>query len=82
MSDPVRQFVSQLIRAANEVPRLTPLERTRLFQRASVTVKDQHGDPYLAHRLSEYGRLSDGVTDEEISAWLMEAVEIIKAGQK
>ena len=78
MSGPAQRFVSELIRAANEVPALTLLERARLFQRASTAVLDQGGDPHLVHRLSEYGRLSDDATDEELSAWLLEAAEIIK----
>lgn len=78
MSDPAQRYVSELIRATNEVDKLTLLERTRLFQRASTTVLDHGGDLQLAHRLSEYGRLSDDATDEEISAWLLEAAEIIK----
>ena len=82
MSDSVNRFVSELLRAANEVQKLTPLEKTRLFQRASITVRDQDGPPELAHRLSEYGRLSDDMTDDEISARLLEAVEIIKVGKK
>ncbi len=82
MNDSVQRFISELIRAANEVDKLTPLERTRLLQRAATTVRDQGGRDDLAHRLSKYGELSDNTADQEISIWLLEAVEIIKAGRR
>jgi len=79
MTDSVRRFVSVLIRAANEVDRLTLLDRTRLFQRAATLVRDRDGPPAVAYRLSEFGRLSDNLTNEEISVYLLEAAEAIKA---
>lgn len=77
-----QRFISELIRAANEVDKLTLLERTRLLQRAATTVRDQGGRDDLAHRLSKYGELSDNVTTDEMSAWLLEAVEILKEGRR
>ncbi len=75
-------FVSELIRAANEVDRLTPLERTRLLQRASVTIRDLNGPADAAHHFSEFARLSDGLTDAEVSAVLLEAVTAITAARR
>lgn len=78
----VQQAITQLLRSANQVDKLTLLDRTRLFQWASVTLHDQGGELHLVHRLSEYGRLSDNRSDEEISRWLLEAVEILKESRK
>jgi hypothetical protein len=35
----VTDFVSELVRAANEVPKLTDLERRRLFERSVTTIR-------------------------------------------
>lgn len=91
MTDLTQRFISELIRAANEIEKLTPLERTRLFQRSATTLRDlrheigMSGMPAndgrntdVAFRLSEYGRLSDTLTDEEVSRGLLEAVEVLK----
>lgn len=71
-----------MIRAANQVEKLTLLERARLFQRASVTLLDMGGPADAAGLFSEYGRISDGLTDGEVSAALLEAVSAINEARR
>ena len=78
----VAPFVSELIRAANQVEKLTLLERARLFQRAAVTLRDMGARADISHRFSEWGRLSDGLSDSEVSAELLDAVSEINAARR
>lgn len=78
----VAAFVSEIIRAANQVEKLPRLERTRLFQRASATLIDMGAPADIAHRFSEWGRLSDGLTDAEVSAALLDAVSEINTARR
>lgn len=74
MTSPGRQltraFISELVRAANEIDKLTLFERTRLFQRTLVTLDDLGASPVDVMMFSEYGRISDILSDEEASAAL------------
>jgi acyl-CoA reductase-like NAD-dependent aldehyde dehydrogenase len=82
--------VSELIRAANEAPKLTKPERARLLERAAATIADYRdeisfsGTPANDHpgdivrELRDVARLIDLFSAEEIARKLLDAAEIIK----
>lgn len=91
MTDSTQRFISELIRAANEVEKLWQIEKTNLLFRSAATITDMReqigmsGTPAndgrkgdIVHRLREAGKNAGGMTDDQVSAALLEAVEIIK----
>lgn len=91
MSDLTQKFVSELIRAANETQRLSHFERGRLMDRAAATIRDYReqiaysdapandsGPGDIAFDLADMGRTPEVFTAAEVSAKLLEAVEVIK----
>jgi acyl-CoA reductase-like NAD-dependent aldehyde dehydrogenase len=50
---PVQPFISELLRAANEVARLTNPERARLLRRAAVTIRDYRDEINFSGRLDQ-----------------------------
>jgi hypothetical protein len=92
MTDTGAGFVSELIRAANEIVRLTKPEQARLLERAANTLRDYHhqisisGTPannedlyIVAHQWSQMAKRIDLFTAVEVSATLIEAAGTIKA---
>lgn len=91
MTDSVPAFISELIRAANETQRLSMFERGRLMERAAATIRDYReqiaysdspandtGPGDIASDLASMGRTPEVFTAAEVSAKLLEAVEVIK----
>lgn len=91
MTSTVPAFISELIRAANETPRLSQFERSRLMERAAATIRDYReqiaysdapandtGPGDIASDLASMGRTPEVFTAAEVSAKLLEAVEVIK----
>ncbi len=81
-------FISELIRAANEVERLTPFEVSRLLDRSVDTIRDMRERAGLVAN----GRANDVVIDlgiasarvrdlstEEIRDTLIDAADVIRA---
>lgn len=91
MTDSTQGFISELIRAANETQRLSQFERGRLMERAAATIRDYReqiaysdspandtGPGDIASDLASMGRTPEVFTAAEVSAKLLEAVEVIK----
>lgn len=91
MTDSTQGFISELIRAANETQRLSMFERGRLMERAAATIRDYReqiaysdspandtGPGDIASDLVSMGRTPEVFTAAEVSAKLLEAVEVIK----
>lgn len=91
MTSTVPAFISELIRAANETQRLSQFERGRLMERAAATIRDYReqiaysdspandtGPGDIASDLASMGRTPEVFTAAEVSAKLLEAVEVIK----
>jgi hypothetical protein len=85
-------FVSELIRAANEVPELTREETVRLLQRAAATILDFReqlspgnesatGMVNIEFELTVMAASIDLFSPEKISALLLEAAGVIKAAR-
>ncbi|MDH6234503.1 hypothetical protein M2281_005121 [Mesorhizobium soli] len=91
----IAAFITELIRAAIEVPKLTMSERARLLHRAAATIGDirdeinysekpanDTGDPEdIAYLLNEAAGFVDEFTDAELAETILETVEIIMAAQ-
>jgi len=91
-------FISELIRAANEIDLVIKPERAKLMQRAAVTISDlreqtsilgpvpandNSNDPMDAVvELREMARLIDLFTPAEVADRLLNAAEIIEIGQR
>lgn len=91
MADTIPTFISELIRAANETQRLSQFERGRLMERAAATIRDYReqiaysdapandtGPGDIASDLASMGRTPEVFTAAEVSAKMLEAVEVIK----
>jgi hypothetical protein len=74
-------FVSELIRAANEVSKLTRDETVRLLQRAAATLRDYGGHDHLVFELTVMAASIDFFSPQKVSAMLLEAAEVIKAAR-
>lgn len=94
MTDSLAPFISELIRAANEVDRLTKRERAGLLNRAALTIREYReqiafsGTPAndghegdIVVDLREMARLIDVFSADEVAEQLLEAVSVIKAGR-
>lgn len=89
-SDSVLAFISELIRDANEIHRLSMPERCRMLQRAAATIRDYReqiafsdapandtpGD--IASDLAAMGQTPEAFTAGEISKKLLHAADTIK----
>jgi hypothetical protein len=93
MSELVAAFISELIRAANEVDRLATPERVNLLRRAAATIRayreeiDPQGarvsdEPDIVDDLQSMADTIDLHAAREVGAMLLEAVEAIKAGRE
>lgn len=82
-------FVSELVRAANEVEKLTAFEQKRLLERAVYTIRDMRAQIGVADRKKASGAVIDlqttaaalgsGLrTTEEIRSSLLKAAELIR----
>jgi hypothetical protein len=80
-------FIAELVRAANEVEKLPPVERGRLLQRAIATIRDMRdvvGFPVsgsAADSLIAMGALAGSVgnrPDADVRAGLLEAAGMIR----
>jgi len=85
-------FISELIRAANEVHRLTGIERARLLRRAASTIHDYRfqiaffktpandpGKGEIVHDLHAMADTINAFTSHEVSALLLDSAEVIRA---
>ena len=83
-------LVSELIRAANRVPKLAPLERARIFERAAASIEDLYeqlviwGTPIerrpgdMVRELRETSTIVDLFSDQEVAANLLEEATIMR----
>lgn len=89
MANSVPTFISELIRAANEVERLSTFERRRLMDRAAATIRDYReqiafsgapandtGPEDIASDLASTDPETASAT--EVSAKLLKAADVIK----
>jgi acyl-CoA reductase-like NAD-dependent aldehyde dehydrogenase len=87
-------FISELIRAANEVPKLTMAERARLLQRAAATIRDYRDEinysetpandenqEDVVYFLNEAACFVDDFSDTEFAETILEAIAVIQAAQ-
>jgi hypothetical protein len=87
----VQPFISQLLRAANEVPRLTNAERARLLRRAATTIRDYRdkinfsdaptndsGPGDIVSELHAMARRIDVFSAHDVSGKILEAVDVMK----
>lgn len=95
MSDETAAFISELLRAANEVTKLTMPERARVLLLAAATIRDCKDEIDPSEVLTnETGGLEDVVfflneaagfveqfSDDELAETILEAVETIMATQ-
>ncbi|ANL10293.1 hypothetical protein AMJ96_CH02645 [Rhizobium sp. N113] len=75
-------FVAELVRAANEIDKITPLEVTRLLHRAIVTIRDLResmGITGSGTTADEIIGLYDAATDSEAPAGAARAAALLKA---
>jgi hypothetical protein len=91
MSESTHRFISELIRAANEVDKTTKLERANLLRRAAGTIRDlrdeinfsgapanDSGPGDIVFEISEIARLIDLFSSEEAGNAMLEAAGTIK----
>lgn len=94
MPDSTQAFISELLRAANEVQRLSMSERGRLLARAAATIRDyrdiigfseaptnDNGSGDAAFELAAMGRTPEMLTEADVSAALLDAVGLIQAAR-
>ena len=89
MPELVAAFISELIRAANEVDRLSKPERAGLLKRAAATIRDYReqvgGEPQAEGDIVEDLRSMAETIDlhgpKEVAAVMLDAVAAIKAGR-
>jgi hypothetical protein len=89
MSELVAAFISELIRAANEIDRVRMSERARLLERAAATIRDfreQLGaePPAEADIVEDLRSMAETIDlhgAKEVAAMILEAVAAIKAGR-
>ena len=87
-------FISELIRAANEIDGLTQAERARLLQRAAATIRNYRdridysetpandsGSREIVYELNEMARLISLFSSVDVSAAMRDAAETIRAGR-
>ncbi|MDH6231057.1 acyl-CoA reductase-like NAD-dependent aldehyde dehydrogenase [Mesorhizobium soli] len=88
-------FISELIRAANEVPNVTMAERARLLQRAAATIReyrdeinysetpanDSGSQEDVVYFLNEAANFVDEFSDSEFAETILEAIAVIRAAQ-
>lgn len=94
MTESTQLFISELIRAANEVEKLTKLEQANLLRRAAATVREyreqihdtdtptnDHGQGDIVHSFDVMAETIDFIMPEQVAAALLEAADTIKAGR-
>lgn len=94
MTNSVQLFITELIRAANQVEKLNKRERGALLRRAAGAIGEyreqinfpgsqanDRGQGDIVHTLNVMSETVDFVMPEQIAASLMEAVETLKAGR-
>jgi len=94
MSESVQPFISELIRAANEIDKLTKPEQARLLRRAACTIRDyrelinrcespenDRGQGDIVHMFNVMAETIEFARPAAVAAALLEAVGTIKAGQ-
>lgn len=81
------EFISELIRAANEVDKLALLEKGRLLQRSIVIIRDGRDQVSIAPSTSAADAVIDLQTvaasidrrsDDEVKAALLDAADVIR----
>lgn len=95
MTDQTAAFIPELLRAANEVPKLAVPERAMLLKRAAATIRDLRDEinysetpandtgnlEDIVYYLSEAANLVDQFSDSEVVDTILEAIGIIHAAQ-
>ena len=92
MTEVVSFFISELIRAANEISKMTPAETARLLQRAAASIQEYReqitssyspandaGEGDIVFELTVMATSIDLFAPEKVSEMLLEAAEEIKA---
>jgi hypothetical protein len=91
MSGTPSAFVSELLRSANEVDRLTKPDQARLLERAAATIREyqeqinypetpDEGED-IVYCLSEMARLIGSFANDEVAETILEAAETINQCQ-
>ena len=89
MPELVAAFISELVRAANEVDRLSKPERAGLLHRAATTIRDYRAqvggrpqtDGDIVDDLRSMAETIDLHGPKEVAAMMLDAVAAIKAGR-
>jgi acyl-CoA reductase-like NAD-dependent aldehyde dehydrogenase len=94
MSEPVQPFISELIRAANEIDKLSKLEQASLLRRAASTIRDyrelinrcnspenDRGQGDIVHTLNVMAETIEFARPAAVAAAFLEAAQTIKTGQ-
>jgi hypothetical protein len=88
MSELVAAFIAELIRAANEVERLSNYERSRLLRRAARTIREYReqtgAEPSSDAIVDDLNSMADAIDlhgPKEVAAAMLDAVAAIKAGR-
>ena len=94
MTESTQNFISELIRGANETPKLTREEMVRLLQRAAATIRDYReriaysdspandpGEGDIVFELTVMAESIELFPPEKVSAMLLEAAKVIKAAR-
>ncbi|PSJ56252.1 hypothetical protein [Pseudaminobacter soli (ex Li et al. 2025)] len=95
MSDHTATFILELMRAANEVPKLTMAARAHLLQRAAATIRDYRDEispsetpangtanqEDVVYFLNEAAGFVDDFSDTEFEETILEAIAVIEAAQ-
>jgi hypothetical protein len=84
----ITDFIAELYRAANEIDRLTTVEKSRLLRRAAHTIQDMEEQlsnvaDHRSHRIAEEllklaEMVKDGVYDMLVAHGLLEGADAIR----
>lgn len=94
MNNSTQRFISELIRAANEIDKLTKLERANLLRQGAGMIRDireqinfsetpanETGPGDIVFDLNEMARTIVSISDADVAEAFLDIVETIKAGQ-
>lgn len=88
----IQPFISELIKATNQINRLTEMEKSRLLDRAGRTIQDMREETGVRYRpeddevdaawdLRRISRNTADFTQDEIQSATLDAVEMLKTLQ-
>jgi hypothetical protein len=88
MSEFVGALISELLRSANEVERLSNDERGRVLRRAAITIQEYReqpgGEPSQGGIVDDLNSMAESIDlhgSKEVSEIMIDAVAAIKAGR-